>query len=685
MDARLLFLPGGTLARHLPGYRPRDGQLAMVEAVMGALADDRPILVEAGTGTGKSLAYLLPALLTGRKVMVATATIALQEQLLLKDVPLAEAILAEHGRTLSVAIVKGLQNFLCLRRFEEARIDVRLDGTPPPGFDTLEAWARTTETGDRSELSDLGDDAPVWQAVQSSTETRLGSACPHHERCFITKMRKNADEAQLVIVNHHLLMADLALRTASIREYASVLPSYDVLIVDEAHQLEDVATTFFGTTLSSGKVDQLLGELRRHLTRRSLLNRREGTERITRLAHSTEGVARAFFTGAADLLTKDFAGNAQSRSLAPSDWTRPLESAREALVETLYVLESALHEAASDEALAVAERRAGDVRRALDALGEALGAHWEADEEVPPSSDDPDALANTKVVGISMRGRSITMSVVPVQVGTELAKRLFPRIGPIVFTSATLSTALANGRRDFRFVRQRLGLPAHAQEFRVPSPFDMHASALLYLPDDLPDVTSSSFDKAAADRVRELLALTGGGAFILCTSHRALRTFESALRPTAREHLLVQGESPKHVLLDRFRADGNAVLVATASFWEGVDVPGDALRLVVIDRIPFPVPSDPLHEARCRAIDKRGGNSFAEYTLPTAAIALQQGFGRLLRRETDRGIVAILDRRMTSKSYGKTLVASLPEARRVGTWAELEAAWSAMTVDERRV
>ncbi len=675
MDARTLFLPGGALERHMSGYRPRDGQLAMVEAVMGALHEDRPVLVEAGTGTGKSLAYLLPALLSGRKVVVSTATIALQEQLLKKDVPLVEAILAEHGRTLTVAIVKGLQNFLCLRRFEEARIDARLDGAPPHGFGELEAWAQRTETGDRSEIDFLADDAAAWHAVQSSTETRLGSACPHHERCFITKMKKSADDAQLVIVNHHLLMADVALRTASIREYASVLPSYDVLVVDEAHQLEDVATTFFGTTLSSGKLDQLLGDLRRQLTRRSLLKKREGTERITRLAHSLEGVGRAFFAGVASLLERDVHGTAQSRALGVGDWTGPLETAREAVVETIFALEGALHEGAEDDALAVAERRAGDLRRALDAVGQALGSHWEADESIPPSSDDPDALANTKVVAASMRGRSVTISVAPVHVGQELSRRLFPRVGPIVFTSATLSTALGNGRRDFSFVRARLGVPAYAQELRVPSPFDVATSALLYLPGDLPEPASPDFDRAAADRVRQLIELTGGGAFVLCTSHRALRAFEAALRPTVGEHLLVQGEAPKHALLQRFRDHGDAVLVATASFWEGVDVPGTALRLVVIDRIPFPVPTDPLHEARCRAVERRGGNSFAEYTLPTAAIALQQGFGRLLRRETDTGIVALLDRRLTSKPYGKALLASLPDARRVTQLDALVDAW----------
>jgi ATP-dependent DNA helicase DinG len=265
-----------------------------------------------------------------------------------------------------------------------------------------------------------------------------------------------------------------------------------------------------------------------------------------------------------------------------------------------------------------------------------------------------------------------------VQVGHELARRLFPRIGPIVFTSATLSTALANGRRDFRFVRHRLGLPAHARELRVPSPFDVSASAALYLPSDLPEPSHPGFDAAAADRVRELIALTGGGAFVLCTSHRALRLFEAALRTASGVHLLVQGEAPKRVLLQRFREHGDAVLVATASFWEGVDVPGAALRLVVIDRIPFPVPTEPLHEARCRAIDRQGGSSFAEYTLPTAAIALQQGFGRLLRRETDRGIVAILDRRMTSKPYGRALLASLPDAKRVTQLDALREAWAAM-------
>jgi ATP-dependent DNA helicase DinG len=677
MDARTLFLPGGALSRHLPGYEPRDGQLAMVEAVLEALEEDRPLLVEAGTGTGKSLAYLLPALLSGRKVVVSTATIALQEQLFAKDVPLVDAILAEHGRSLSVALVKGLANYLCLRRFEEARIDVTLDGATPDGFAAIEAWAGSTETGDRGELDSIADDSPAWQRVHSSAETRLGSACPHYERCFVTRMRQRSDDAQLVIVNHHLLMADLALRTSSIREYASVLPSYDVLVVDEAHQLEDVATTFFGTTLGSARLEQLVNDLRRQLVRRAASNRREGAERLSRLVHATESAARAFFDGVVGLLPRDAAGHAQSRSLTPRDWPAPLESSREALVEALFVLESALHEGSADEALAVAERRAGDSRKALDAIGEALGAHWDADDP-PPSGDDPDAMARTKVVGLSMRGRSAAITVAPVHVGQELARRLFPRVGPVILTSATLSTALPNGRRDFRFVRERLGFPAHARELRVPSPFDVETAAALYLPDDLPDPTSPGFDAAAAARVRDLIALTGGGAFVLCTSHRALRAFEAALRPSVGEHLLVQGAAPKRALLQRFREHGDAVLVATASFWEGVDVPGAALRLVIIDRIPFPVPTEPLHEARSRAIERQGGNAFAEYTLPTASIALQQGFGRLLRRETDRGIVAILDRRMTSKPYGRALLAALPGAKRVTHLEALREAWASM-------
>ncbi len=315
------------------------------------------------------------------------------------------------------------------------------------------------------------------------------------------------------------------------------------------------------------------------------------------------------------------------------------------------------------------------MRRALDAVGESLGIHWEADDAEPPPSD---AARRAKVVALSLRGRSVTLTVAPVQVGDELARRLFPRVGPVVFTSATLSTALPNGLRDFRFVRDRLGLPAHAIEVRVPSPFDVASSALLYLPDDLPEPASALFEARAAERVRDLIALTRGGAFILCTSHRALRAFEAALRPSVGAHLLVQGEAPKHVLLQRFRTHGDAVLVATASFWEGVDVPGAALRLVVIDRIPFPVPTEPLHEARSRAIERRGGHAFAEYTLPTAAITLQQGFGRLLRTETDRGIVAVLDRRLTTKSYGGALLASLPPARRVTRFDELTGFWSAM-------
>jgi ATP-dependent DNA helicase DinG len=599
----------------------------MARAVQDALEHDGMLLVEAGTGTGKTWAYLIPAALSGRRVLVSTGTRALQDQIMEKDLP---ALKRHLGIEIDAACVKGLGNYLCLRRFGELQ---RSSEATQPRFaralPVLRSWVETTKTGDRADLAAIAEEDPIWARVVSGSDTRIGARCEHYDNCFVTRVRRRAEGAQLIVVNHHLFFADLALRDTG---FASVLPDYDAVIFDEAHQLEDTATLFFGSRFSTPMIERLVRD-----ARVALRGETGGKRHETRLLDAVLQRASNFF---AALPANPNGG----RAPLPSDAVPE---------EDLFALDNALAElsAACRNTKPVAENVLQIARR-TDQLRDALGS-----------------LEAPGQVSWSLGGaRSPSVGSSPIDVGPLLRERLHERVPCIVFTSATLTTG-----GDFKFVKRRLGIDAEVSEEVVESPFRYEEQAALYAPTHLPDPRASDFPDAAAGEILELIRMAKGGAFVLCTSLRMMRILAKRVGDELEYEWFVQGDAPKQTLLDRFRDQGNAVLFATASFWEGVDVPGSALRLVVIDKLPFEVPSDPVVAARCERLEEAGESSFMRYLVPAAALSLKQGFGRLIRTTQDRGVVAILDSRIRRKGYGKVFMRSLPPARVCDTLDEVRA------------
>lgn len=626
--------PTGPLARYIAGYEHRAGQMAMAEAVEQTFERDGVTLVEAGTGTGKTLAYLLPAILSGRKVIVSTGTRTLQDQIMEHDLPL----LRQHlGVPVSAACMKGLNNYLCLRRYEELRRSpmAAAGGISARQLPVLEAWRERTVAGDRAELS-LAEDAPIWRQVMSGSDTRVGSRCGHYEDCYVTRMRRAADEARLVVVNHHLFFADLAMRGPT---GAAVLPDYDVVIFDEAHQVEDVATQFFGVQVSTAQLERLARDSAR------ALRVVDDSSTLRRLIDGFLDAGSRFFSalprgpeaGQRNLPPEEFGGQVGERMLE-------LDSALDAYVSHLFLQ-------GPDDGLGVLQRRGRKLRDDLATICE--------------------GTRGTRVSWSQTRGRRVSIGSSPVDVSELLRERLFFSTPAVIMTSATLSTG-----GDFSFVRRRLGLDFDIREEKVPSPFDYPNQAGLYLPEDIPDPRDQGFLPTATKEVLELVKITRGGAFVLCTSFRVMDELARRCRPHLDHPVFVQGEAPKASLLDLFRNTGDAVLFATASFWEGVDVPGEALRLVIIDKLPFDVPTDPLVAARCARMEEDGEKPFMKYLVPSAALSLSQGFGRLIRSTKDRGVVAILDRRIVKKGYGKVFLRSLPDASRCYSLDEVRAFWA---------
>jgi ATP-dependent DNA helicase DinG len=656
LRARDVLGPGSPLSRRLAGYEDRPGQLAMAEAVEASLAEDRPLFVEAGTGTGKTLAYLVPAILSGRKVVVSTATRALEEQIFTKDLPIVREILTPLGVTFQAALMKGLANYACKRRMAEL---LASDGANRVGTDRdlarIVEWSKTTETGDRAELATLAEDALAWRDVASSSDTRIGAGCGYFDECFVTKMRKDAEDATLVVVNHHLFFADLALRRGKSGDYATVLPPYDAVIFDEAHQIEEIATDFFGVRVSSSKVDALVRDARRGFVSAGMLSIL-GTGEARSLLDGVSSTSARFFA-ALGARGRMGAGDPR-RILGPNDLDSAVRAAHAELDGALEGLWAYAKSNDRHEALAVVARRTKDLRGDLR-------------DVLQGSRANDDGELSAHVAWLDVRERSVSIGASPVELGPTLRSALFDRVSGVVCTSATLAT----GDQSFHFARTRLGAPPETREVVVPSPFDVRARSALYVPRDLPEPADPAFEAAAVERIVELVQVTGGGAFVLCTSTRAMRAFHQALARRITQPLFVQGSAPKHLLLSKFRASEHGVLVATMSFWEGVDVPGHALRLVVLDKIPFAVPTEPVVAARCAQIEREGGNPFAEYSVPVAAITLKQGFGRLLRTKKDAGIVALLDRRVLTKGYGRRLLASLPPATRAQTMDDVRAFW----------
>ena len=649
MDSRAILGPGGLLAQALPSYEPRPSQVEMAERVADALACRRPLLVEAGTGTGKTLAYLVPAILSGLKVVISTGTKNLQEQILRKDVPLLQA---ELPQPFTAASLKGISNYLCRRRFgEHARqqaVAGTLGRTVDDTLDAIVAWARETERGDRAELPDLADDSPVWREVSATAETRLGARCPHFEDCFVTQARRRAQAADLVIVNHHLFFADLALRTTW--PQAQLLPSYEAVIFDEAHQLEDVATDYFGVSVSSLRTGALVRDLGRALAAG------QAPERLAAASAHVEKRAHALF----EELRRRIDGQKERSVVTGETWKGAAEAAAHALDTALDELESGL-DASEGRKLTDGGEEAEALARRARALRTDLALMVEGAQR----------FDRKHVFWAERRGRTVLLHASPIDVADILREKLLGTVEAAVFTSATLT---AGG--SFEFVRARLGLES-AEEARLASPFDYRRQALLYLPSDLPEPGDEAFTAAAAERMRELVEITDGRAFLLFTSHRQLQRCHAILKPLLRQRVLVQGERPKHLLIEEFKREVGSVLFATASFWEGVDVAGEALSLVVIDKLPFSPPDDPLVAARAHRLEDEGQDPFRVYHVPRAALALAQGFGRLIRHRDDRGIVALLDRRATQKSYGRRVLAGLPpECPRSGALDDVRAFWS---------
>jgi ATP-dependent DNA helicase DinG len=595
------FGPGGVLEQRLADYEFRPSQIRMAEAVQRALEEQNHAIIEAGTGTGKTFAYLLPALLHGRRILVSTGTKTLQDQIFYKDIPLLESIL---GRPIRAAYLKGRNNYLCRLKLETLHAEGLFSMRELPSFKAILDWAQETETGDRGELGSIGDDSELWSRMDARRDRCLGTKCRDYDRCFLTIMRQKAMEADIVVVNHHLFFADLSIRKSDV---AAILPDYSAVIFDEAHELEDIATDYFGFHISNFRLAEFVHDARK-------------------LEADVDLVARAsdrFFNGFA--LLRD--------GRHPIPKLDGIEALIGALQDARRAIKQMKDFSGEYEALA---RRAGEL---------------ESELEIFRSGD----LENY-VSWIERRDRGVFLEACPVDVSGMLQEKLFAKIPTCVLTSATLTVA-----DSFAYMRTRLGL-SESRELSLATEFNVRTQALLYIPKAMPDYRHPSFVERAAEEIRSVLRASRGRAFVLFTSYRQMETLYEALAPDLPYPCMIQGKGGgKSRLLEQFKMTPNAVLFATASFWQGVDVKGDALSAVIIDKLPFQVPSDPLVAARSALIEREGGNAFSQYQVPNAVLRLKQGFGRLIRSTTDRGILAVLDNRLNTKSYGRLFMASLPD------------------------
>jgi ATP-dependent DNA helicase DinG len=643
-----IFGPDGLISTAHPEYEHRPGQIEMAEAVLRAFEQKRHLIVEAGTGTGKTLAYLVPAIAaacgSGARVVISTGTKNLQEQLMDKDIPFLQEILPAKFRA---AVMKGRNNYACLHRIKRAETMPVLEGLDQiDHFDEVFRWVTKTDTGDRAELSNLPENLPFWRHIDARSDTCLGQQCPDFDPCFITRMRQRAIDADIIVVNHHLFFADLALRNGA---YGAVLPDYAAVILDEAHQIEDVASEYFGSQVSNYQVDDLLNDLSGLKIEDTETNRE-----LTRISARIQRYADMFwisFREGRGLEGRFSLAPRGSGSMAEADGTSALPAS--ALTDAYQALDNALNR----------------LETTLDVLQDAPADTENIVRRVRQLRFDLNFIIQGQdkkfVYWIERRGRGTFLRASPIDVSGLLQDKLFEKVPTVILTSATLSSA-----GNFNFIRERLGLE-EAEEMIAESIFDFANQAVLYLPPNMPDPRSPQWSVAAAQEVIKIVNATEGRAFVLSTSLSGMNELFERASPELDYPCFVQGSAAKGALLKKFRSTPNAVLFATSSFWQGVDVRGEQLSCVIIDKLPFAVPSDPVVAARQRYIEEQGGSSFYEYSVPQAIISLKQGLGRLIRSTTDRGVLAVLDPRLRTKMYGQTFLQSLPPCRITSEIGEL--------------
>jgi len=651
-DASLyqFFAPGGVLSRTHPLYEFRRGQLQMAQAVEQALEEKRHLIVEAGTGTGKTLAYLVPVIRSGKRVIISTGTKNLQEQLFYKDIPfLEQALYADAGAHFSVCYMKGRNNYLCRKKLYDLTDQPVLSGLEEiEQYRAIAAWEKATSTGDRAELAELPEASLLWHKLDARADACTGQKCSQFERCFITEMRRRAMESDIIIVNHHLFFADLAIKLqADGAPDAGILPEAAAVIFDEAHELEDVAGNYFGISVSNLRIEELSRDIEHSMQHNRMLSSslsgalgslRDRSQLFFSLLPAGEGrfafeTRREFleengdeFIALNQSLTR-LAGELEALPQKPEEVFNFVRRAQEIQVQLSFALES------QDRNTVFWIERRGKV--------------------------SPQRHRDREKSKQSLSGRQhVFLQATPIDVGPILRECLWSKLDAAVLTSATL--AVGGG---FEYIRKRLGME-HARESVLPSHFDYESQAVLYVPPDLPDPRTPQFTPKAAERIRKLLEITRGRAFVLFTSYAQMNDIYRRLLGELEFPMLRQGDAPKSALLEEFRLTPNAVLFATSSFWQGVDVQGEQLSCVIIDRLPFAVPSDPVVAARVKAIDAEGGNAFFQYQVPAAVITLKQGFGRLIRSLHDRGLLVLLDNRILKKQYGRVFIESLPNYKK---------------------
>ncbi len=647
------FSPGGILAHSPLPYEVRPGQYEMAKAVERALAEHRHLIVEAGTGTGKTLAYLLPALRTGQRIIVSTGTKALQDQLYFRDVPFLESLLGP----LHVCYMKGRANYLCRRKLFALRDQPVLSGLDEiDEYRQIAEWEQITETGDRAELSALPESSVLWHKLDARSEACLGSTCPDYRRCFITEMRRRALEADIVIVNHHLFFADAAVREmAAAAPDAGILPESAAVVFDEAHELEEVASQYFGRSLSNLRFEDFARDAD------VLLRGKAGSSPIPALTQQLRERARLFFAA----LPMD--GDGRHPFANREEFLESSGDLYLGVRSTLKLLESEMDRLTGvDEANGLRTRAAG-LRSDLEFMLESTASNmvfWLERRGLAPNSSKGQEARSAR----SGAARSTTtfLQATPIDVSDLLRELVFDRVPTVVLTSATLTV-----QGGFEHLRRRLGLN-ESRELVVPSHFRYDQQALLYLPPNMPDPRDPEFPAAAAATIERVLSITRGRAFCLFTSYSQMRALYERLLPVLDFPILLHGTAPRKALLEEFRATPNAVLFGTSSFWQGVDVQGEALSCVIIDRLPFAVPSDPVVQARMRAIEESGGRPFFDYQVPEAVLTLKQGFGRLIRSLEDRGVLVLLDPRIRSQRYGQIFLQSLPPYRMTQSITDVE-------------